>query len=193
MTTLGINMEIDDNMDTVLEKIKAAPIVQSLRRAYGPNWFDRREELNRLSGDSLVNSHVCIPMDKFRPSVLKLAAAIIHHWEILRNMKNEGKLNHFEAKWARLRSSRSMWLQQQYPELPSYPHTDIYEWVKSSESELRSLNKEYFLISLLDTENLSQDDVFPNFLKARASFHPRLFRTIDGRSVTLGMFCGSLK
>ena len=46
---------------------------------------------------------------------------------------------------------------------------------------------------LLNVEDLSQDVVLPSLLDARAVSHPGLFRAIDGRSVSLGIFGGNLK
>ena len=77
-----------------------------------------------------------------------------------------------------------------YPDLFDKPHLDIFGWAQNSVPENQHIDKEVFITPLLNVEALSEDDVLPDLLQARASSHPRWFCAIDGRSVALGIFVG---
>jgi hypothetical protein len=199
LTTLGMgasDMYIDPDkpIDAMIEKIKESPLAQELRREYGPNWASCLDKLEPLSYDTLFDSRDSTPKVESRKPALDRADAVLRDWKTLQAMKERGRLNRFREEWAGLTTSeRSSWLQRQYPELPNCPHADIYGWAQSSEPRRKNLDPKLFMTPLLNIEDLSQDVVLPSLLDARATSHPRLFRAIDGRSVSLGLFGGHLK
>ncbi|KAF2181471.1 hypothetical protein K469DRAFT_589059 [Zopfia rhizophila CBS 207.26] len=192
MDTSDACIDPDKGIDAIEEKIKSSPLLQNLRRSFGPNWFLCLEKISCLGYDAL--SRDCIPRLEFRRPSLDRAKAVFRHWKTLQAMKEDGTLNSFREGWDRLtKLERCERLQRQYPKLSNCPHADVYAWAQSSESERSSLDKRLFMTPLLNIEDLSQDDVLPDLLDARATWHPGLFHTIDGRSIYLGIFGGVLK
>lgn len=182
---LGIATAKD--MSTIFEKIKSSPLVQWQEFTMGPNWASCMKEVDCISCNNPADFNG-IPVELFSPKVLGSAAEVMRRWKKLKEMAAKKLLDSFEQEWAELTTSaRIRWLKEKYPELPSYPHSDLYAWVQDSK-----LEKKLFMAPLLNIEDLSQDDVLPRLLRAREALHPAFFRSIDGRSVNWGMWCGAL-
>ncbi|EXU94811.1 hypothetical protein X797_012108 [Metarhizium robertsii] len=173
------------------DKNTSQPAAQELRREGGPNWLFSLEELQRLDPDPNVQDCISLDEGKLRWSISMRVNAIMSDWMTLRDGKRRLL---FREKWSGLTHlARKRWLLQRYPDLPMHPHSEIHAWAKNSELENRNLDRRIFTSSLLNVEDLSHNDVLSKFLETRAAFHPRLFRTADSRSVTFGIWTGSLR
>jgi hypothetical protein len=193
MPLLGVDpldITIAKDFSTIQEKIKSSPLVRWQEFMLGPNWASRPKEVERISYNNPADFNG-IPVEIFSRKILDSegsAAEVMRRWQSLRKMATNGSLDSFDEIWAGLtRSARMRWLKE-YPQLPSYPRSDLYAWVQDSK-----LEEQLFMAPLLNIEDLSQDDVLPQLLKAREALHPAFFRSIDGCSVNWGMWCGALK
>jgi hypothetical protein len=140
----------------------------------GPNWASRPKEVERISYNNPADING-IPVEIFSRKILDSegsAAEVMRRWQSLRKMATDGSLDSFDEIWAGLtRSARMRWLKE-YPQLPSYPRSDLYAWVQDSK-----LEEQLFMAPLLNIEDLSQDDVLPQLLNWRQSFKLRYFHT----------------
>lgn len=189
---LGLDaVELDIfHIEDYLQRLKESPQAKHLQRLYGPNWFDAYRTCYSVFYDNL-NPDACIPMGKFRRSVLQRIRSVLQDWGALQRAAHKKELESACQTWARMTpSTRATWLAQEYPELPSGPYADIYAW--ASQLDGHGLDKELFLRSLLDVESLSRDAVLPRLLEARATFHPWFYRSTDGGSVPFGLWCRAL-
>jgi hypothetical protein len=176
------------NVGTVLEMIKSTPLAQWQGFMLGPHWMSCVKESDRLDRNN-PDDLLGISVDLFSPKVLLPAAEVMHRWQSLKKMADDEALVSFEKIWTGLTiSARIRLLKEKYPQLPSHPHSDLYAWVQDSK-----LEKQLFMAPLLNFEDLSQDNVLPRLLKARAALHPTFFRSIDSSSVHWGIWCGALK
>jgi hypothetical protein len=181
-----------------LEKIKSAPLVQALRRSYGPKWLSRLGSLDPLSYDGVYHAAFSsddnYPKLNFHRPAQQRAEHILSKWRKLREMKADRMLDRVQERWEGLGTvQRSEWLEQKHPQLPRFPHGEIYKWAKSSDIERTSLDKRLFMMPLINIEDLTQNTVLSALLNARSTWHPGLFRSIDGRSISLGLYSSSLK
>ncbi|KFG84069.1 hypothetical protein MANI_000813 [Metarhizium anisopliae] len=187
-STLGASI-LDPH--TMIEVIQASPAAQELRREGGPNWLFSLDELQRLDPDPNVKDCISLDEGKLRWSISMRVNTIMSDWMKLQDGKRRLL---FREKWSSLTHlARKRWLLQRYPDLPMHPQSEIYAWARKSELETRNLDRRIFTSSFLNVEDLCHNDVLFKFLETRAAFHPRLFRTADSRSVTFGIWTGSLR
>jgi len=159
---------------------------------YGPNWPSQHERIILMSGLSSSNLDTHIPIDKVQPRVKESAERILSLWNTLRDLGKRNNLGYFQKKWTLMQpQARHSWLQQLFPRLHPYPNSCIY-LLAQHHSGIKDLDKEPFMTSLLNLEDLAQADVLPEMLQVRLNFHPRLFLTTDARHVDLGYWCGAL-
>ncbi|KFY22144.1 hypothetical protein V491_02871 [Pseudogymnoascus sp. VKM F-3775] len=180
MSLLGIDplhITMAKNLGTIHEVTKSNPLYQWQEFMLGPHWTSCVKESDRFDCNN-PDDPLGISVDLFSPKVLVPAAEVMHRWQSLKQMADDGALVSFEKIWTGLtRSARIRWLKEKYPQLPSYPHSDLFLWRPC----------------LLNFEDLSQDSVLPQLLNAREALHPAFFRSIDSYSVRWGIWCGALK
>ncbi|KAF2010690.1 hypothetical protein BU24DRAFT_454989 [Aaosphaeria arxii CBS 175.79] len=171
---------------TLISLIESSPFARQLRRALGPNWATWVKN-NSFNVDMPI-SH----LPKFRDQALKLATQVIMDWESLLTSKTTGKLDILRQRWDRLtEGQRKHWLKREFAYLFDLPHPEIYGWIRSTNPERSTLPKGFFMMALLNLEDLCK--TLPDFLETRAAWHPGFFRTIDSRSLPLGYYAGGLK
>lgn len=188
ISVLGTSMP---NPQTIIGILQNSPAAPELRRQGGPNWAFSIEELSRLDPNPNIKDCISLVEEQLRWSISRRVNAIMSDWMTLRDGENRAL---FRGKWSGLTQlARKRWLLQQYPDLPMHPHSDICAWADSSELENQSLDRRLFTSSLLNIEDLSHSDVLIKFLETRAARHPQLFRIADSRSVTFGIWSGSLR
>lgn len=173
------------------ELMVESPEGQQVRRLFGSEWFRSLDKLKRLSPDLYTAGPTILEMGKAQKLVSIRTRAILSHWTTLRN---KGKVADFRKTWLRLTEpTRHSWLRRRFAKLSYEPHSEIYAWVQNPEQGGTHLDKRLFITPLLNVQDLSGGEVLPKFIETRATFHPALFRTLDGRSIGLGMIGGHLE
>lgn len=170
-----------------VEMIQASPAGQQLRRMFGPNWVARFDALQGFTpAPSLENTLV---PERFEASISIRTQKITEYWNKVR--KDVRGRSSFRKRWCQLtREARTQWLQMH--RIPADPHSHIYAWAQGLEAGNQYIPRSSWMSSLLNMEDLSDINVLPEFLDARASSHPRLFRHADSVGVFPGVYSGYL-
>ncbi|EJP61724.1 uncharacterized protein BBA_09365 [Beauveria bassiana ARSEF 2860] len=169
---------------------EASPTIDLAQLTLNVDLLRPPEGLRRLAG----NSSKSLPQDReqFRTALVKRTDSILRSWHSLRRLKRKGVLNRFQVIWARMGMlERRSWLQRNFPDLPQNAQASIHAWLQSPTLESPP-NSKLFFYRLLNTEILSRDNILPELLEFRATHHPAYLRDLDGRSIYLGVYCGSL-